>query len=605
MKRIAVQLQTILLLIVIFTFPSKALGIVKFSTDFQNYYRVDPSGNTHVSFLINQKNNLSVVYATDFGLNINETKVSNVKVTDEGTIIIPDIVKTLNQTTISFPFANKVVGKDKVHSFVIEYDTTDIATKFGNTWQVNIPRLETDENISSRTVVMTVPENFPVPAYIDPKPGTINKNVYYFNGTSLGNKTISAVFGQTQFYKGNISYHLNNDSNTKTSSEIALPPDTAYQTVYLEKLDPKPVSVTIDEDGNYLAKYILEPNANLEIKLSLYIKLNFIPKPTEKSPSDKLLMSNSIWNYDNGAFTTPEIKNLNSPKTIYDYVVDKMKYDYEKVNRQKSQKTPAAESLINNQSAICTDFANVFVSIARKTGVPSRELEGFAISENPDLKPVSLTQDVLHAWPEYFNKATNTWVQIDPTWSNTTRGIDYFNKLDFNHLVFAIHGVSPDYPIPAGGYKYKQEKTKDISIDPVQAITFPDPNFTIVGNRQEGNELILNVINSVGVVYSGNTISEKNKYLGETEQIINVPPYGTSEIKIKIINKPLIGQIKTKAIIYINGSRYEQSIEIQPSIPQAALYSIAGVILGLFALLARHLYLRRQKQKTVIYREVN
>ncbi|TRZ53318.1 transglutaminase domain-containing protein [bacterium] len=605
MKRVPALVPIILLLIASLIFPPKAFGIVKFSTDFQNYYRVDPSGNTHVAFVINQKNNLSVVYATDFGLNINETKVSNVTVTDEGTIIIPDIVKTLNQTTISFPFANKVVGRDKVHSFVIEYDTSDIATKFGNTWQVNIPRLETDENISNRTVILTVPGNFPEPAYIEPKPDTVNKNVYYFSGNKLANKTVSAVFGQTQYYKGNISYHLINETKTKISTEIALPPDTAYQTVYFEKLEPKPQQVTTDQDGNYLARYSLDPNAKTDVNLSLYVKLNFTPKATTQVPADTYLLSNSIWNYDNGVFTTPEIDNLTSAKTIYDYVVDKMKYDYEKVNRQKSQKTPAAESLINYQSAICTDFANVFVSLARKVGIPSRELEGFAISENQDLKPLSLTQDVLHAWPDYFNKATGTWVQIDPTWANTTRGIDYFNKLDFNHIVFAIHGVSPDYPIPAGGYKYKQEKNKDVSIEPTDAFTFPEPNFTISSKKQENNELVFEVRNNSGVSYTGNTISQRNNAIAETEQPIFVAPFGTTTIKLKLIKQPFIGQIKTKAIIYINGSRYEQSVSIEPQISQTAIFAISGVFLGLIAFVSRRLYLRRQKQKTVIYRQID
>ncbi len=602
MKRIASLIIIFLFLTISSIFAPKAFAIVNFSTDFQNYYRVDPSGNTKVSFLINQKNNLSIVYATDFGLNINETKVSNVKVVDEGTFILPEIVKTLNQTTISFPFANKVVGKDKVHSFSIEYDTTDIAAKFGNTWQVNIPRLETDENISSRTVVLTVPESFPVPAYIDPKPDSINKNVYYFNGSNLGNKTISAVFGQTQFYKGKISYHLVNDSKSPISTEIALPPDTAYQTVYFEKLEPKPIAITADNDGNYLAKYSLGPKTEQEISLSIYIKLNFTPKATTQTPSDKYLQSNDIWNYDNGVFTTPEIKNLTSPKAIFDFVVDKMKYDYEKVNRQKSQKTPAAESLINSQSAICTDFANVFVSLARKVGIPARELEGFAISENPDLKPVSLTQDVLHAWPEYFNKNTNTWVQVDPTWTNTTRGVDYFNKLDFNHIVFAIHGESPDYPVPAGGYKYKLEKTKDVSIEASEAIAFPEPTFSLTSSKQEGGEMLLNVINNSGVSYSGNTITERSQYLAETEQTIIVPPFGTSKIKIKIIKQPLIGQKETKAIIYVNGSRYEQSITILPKLPTAAIFALGGLLLGLIAFTSRHLFLRRRKQKTIIYR---
>lgn len=582
--------------------PLHANAIVKFNTDYQNYYRVDPDGNTHVSFVINQKNNLSIVYATDFGLNINETKVENVKVTDEGIIIIPEVVKTLNQTTISFPFAKKVVGKDKNHSFTIEYDTSDISTRYGNTWQVNIPKLETGEGVTNRTVVLTVPENFPVPAYIDPKPDRIENNVYYFSGTTLGNKTISAVFGQTQFYKGNIAYHLINESKTKINTEIALPPDTAYQTIFYESLEPRPSTITVDPDGNYIAKYTLDANSSIDVNLSLYIKLNFLPKPTKIPPLDEYLQPNSVWNFDNGAFTTPEIKNLTTAKAINDYVVDKMKYDYEKVNRQQSQKVPAAESLINYQSAICTDFANVFVSLARKAGIPARELQGFAISENPDLKPISLTQDVLHAWPEYYNKQTNTWVQVDPTWSNTTRGIDYFNKLDFNHIVFVIHGVDPNYPIPAGGYKYKQEKTKDIEIEPVEAIAFPDPEFSINPAKQTNNEVVLEIANSAGVSFEGNTIIEKSEYIKESEQLLSVPPFGVSDLKATISKQPVINQIDTKVIIYINGKRHEASVQIKPLIPKTALLTGAVFILGVLAFFARSIYIRRRKQKTIIYR---
>ena len=602
MKRFPALQLICLFFFFLFFLPQKAQAIVKFNTEFQNYYRIEPNGNTHVTFVISQKNNLSVVYATDFGLNINETKISNVKVHDEGTIVIPDVLKTLNQTTISFSFANKVVGRDKIHRFTIEYDTTDIATKFGNTWQINIPRLESDENVSNQTVIMTVPLDFPVPAFIDPKPDTINKNTYYFKSDNLGNKPISAVFGQTQFYKGTLAYHLSNDSRNAIETEIALPPDTSYQTVFYQKLEPQPQKIYVDADGNYLAKYQLKPYENLDINLSLNIKLNFQPKPTLIPPLADYLKSNSIWNYDNAVFNSPETKNLVTAKSIYDFVVDKMSYDFEKVNRQKSLRTPAAESLINHQSAICTDFTNVFVSLARKAGIYARELEGFAISENPDLKPTSLTQDILHAWPEYFNQANNTWTQIDPTWANTTRGIDYLNKLDFNHLVFVIHGQNPEYPIPAGGYKNSKQNTKDIVIEPTDPIIFPNPEFSLSAGKQENQLQTINILNTQGVSFTGNTILGQNEFFQESEQVISIPPFGESELKIKLIKQPILGSLTTKVIIYINGAPYEQTITIQPRIPQAFFFAAVGLVLAVLAFTARHLYLRRQKQKTSLYR---
>jgi transglutaminase-like putative cysteine protease len=594
----------IILLIGLFSFiyPPEAQAVAKFDTTYQTSYRVEPTGNTHVNFIIRQKNNLSVVYATDYGLSINETKVNNIKVNDEGILIKPDVVKTLNQTSISFPFANKIVGKDKVHTFTIDYDTSDITTKFGNTWQINIPRLEMDENVTDQTVILTVPPNFPSPAYIDPKPDAVNGNVYYFSGKKTANKPISAIFGKTQFYKGKLTYHLSNDERNKVRTEIALPPDTAYQTVYFENLNPKPENVTKDTDGNILAHYLLDPKEKVKIDLDFYVKLNFAPKPTTPFPPEKYLASNTVWNYDNGAFTGPGLKNLSSAKSIYDFVVDKLKYDYEKINRPNQQRTPAAESLLNSQSAICTDFTNIFVALSRKAGIPARELEGYAISENPNLKPLSLTQDVLHAWPEYFDKEKNTWIQVDPTWSNTTRGIDYFNKLDFNHIVFVIHGENPDYPVPGGGYKDGDNKTKDVSIEPIEEISFPEPNITLQITKQEKGQLIFQISNSSGVSTNGNVVVEESDYIQKSEQNINVAPFSQESFTVTLKKQPFISEDNVKVIIYVNGQRYEQSVSIGSTPSKIILLTAVGGLLGITAIITWYLYLRRRKQKTALYR---
>jgi len=592
----------VLFLFLFFSGIQNVYAIPKFNTKFQIYYKVNPNGTTHVNYVVDQRNNLSIVYATDFSLSVNETRIDNVKVTDEGVGVIPDVVKSINQTTISFSFANKIVGKDKSHLFTIEYDTADIATQFGNTWQINIPRLESDENVSEQSVVLTVPPNFPAPAYIDPKPDIVNKNVYYFSGTRMANKPVSAVFGKTQYYQGKLIYHLTNDQKERVRTEIALPPDTSYQTVWIEKMDPEPESVYRDEDGNILAKYILGPLENKDVAVNFSLKLDFLPKPTLIQPSESYILSNSIWNYDNNVFTIPELKNLVTPKTIFDYVVDKLKYDYEKLNRQRSLIVPAAESMINGQSAICTDFTNVFVALSRKAGIPTREIQGFAISENPDLKPLSLDQDVLHAWPEYFDKTKNTWIQVDPTWSNTTRGIDYFNKLDFNHIAFVIHGTKPDYPIPAGGYKQIGVKGKDITIDPITEKQFPTPSFKIQFIKQEGKEIIFNISNSQGVSFTGNTIVSGDEYLEETERVINIAPFSSTEYRIRIKKAPYIGIKTIKVIIYINGERYEQSATITPSITQIGILAGIGGFLAIVAIASWSLYLRKRKPQTPLYR---
>lgn len=583
-------------------FPRRSFALAKFNTAYQIYYYVQPSGNTHVVFSIKQVNNLSIVYATDFGISISETKISNVKVTDEGVPVKPDILKTLNQTSISFPFANKVVGKDKVHSFTIEYDTSDITSKFGNTWQINIPRLEADENISSQIAILSVPDGFPSPVYIDPKPDIVNGNTYYFNSANLSNKSISAIFGNTQYYKGRLVYHLGNDNLDRISTQIALPPDTSYQTVYISSINPQPLEVESDTDGNLLARYELEPKQYLDVTAEVYFKINFRPAPSLSEVSSKYVAPTGIWNYNDSIFNSPELSNLTTAKSIFDYVTDKMNYDYGKITEKRTGLQPASISLKEHLSAICTDFTNVYIALARKAGIPTREVEGYAISDNPDLKPLSLSQDVLHAWPEYFDKTKNTWVQIDPTWTNTTSGVDYFNKLDFNHIAFVIHGEDITFPAPAGGYKSGTEKTKDISINPITSLEFPPADFLIEYKKQEGNNLIFKVKNTTGVGFSGSVKIEGNNYILDDQQTLSVPPLSEKELWVKVSKTPFFRQDDVPVIININGKQHIKSVTLVSSTNQIALFSGVGILLGTAALASWGLHLRRQKPKSTLYR---
>ena len=65
----------------------------------------------------------------------------------------------------------------------------------------------------------------------------------------------------------------------------------------------------------------------------------------------------------------------------------------------------------------------------------------------------------MHAWAEYWDD-NNGWVQVDPTWGSTSGGLNYFEKLDFNHITFVQKGLSSTSPAPAGAYKKPQDASK-------------------------------------------------------------------------------------------------------------------------------------------------
>ena len=120
------------------------------------------------------------------------------------------------------------------------------------------------------------------------------------------------------------------------------------------------------------------------------------------------------------------------------------------------------------------EFTDAFIAISRSMGIPAREINGYAYSKDPEKNPININineGDRLHAWPEFYDPNFG-WVQIDPTWGNTSN-IDYFTKLDLNHISLVIKGLDSTYPLPAGFYKNDSNK-KYLEFD------FPDSPETIL-----------------------------------------------------------------------------------------------------------------------------
>lgn len=603
--RLVSRIFPILLLILICRLlaPKSVYALATFATDYTITYDINERGVTHVTFDISQKNNLSTVYATSFSLSLSQTNINNIRVTDASGAISPVVDRTDNLTNISFDFLAKIVGRDKVNRFTISYDSADIAVKQGSVWEINIPRLETNENTNNQQIILKVPKTFGQPAYIDPKPSRVDGNTYHFASSVLANKSISAVFGTTQYFKLQLTYNLSNPLPKELSTQISLPPDTAYQTVFLKKIAPPPTDIAADPDGNWLASYTLSPNTDLQISADLVIKLDFNPRKAQSSDLNLYTRATKLWDY-----TDPDIvlaaTNLTTPKAIYDYVVSHLQYSYARINSTSGNdinRPGAVWALANPTAAICTEFTDLFIALARKNGIPARENQGYALSSNDKLKPLSLSKDVLHAWPEYYDPGRQVWIQIDPTWANTTGGIDYFGKLDLNHLVFVVHGLDATQPLPAGAYKTLGGGSKDVFVNVTSAEIFPPAKFRITYEDQDRERIFLTLENLAGV--SGDaTVSVSGKNFVDSSTSTNrLPPFGKTTIEVKLRPQFLIYPKSEQLIIETNGQQSNLTITRQPNLPPALVWGTALCLTIGLAFLARRLYLRRRETHPPIH----
>jgi|SRR3990167_4410587 len=437
-----------------------------FTTDYNVTYNVLENALTHVTFDIILTNQTSQYYASSYSIQVGFNNINNVLASDSKGKITPKITRNDDGNNIEIVFNDRVVGLGKKLNLTISFDTKDIARMSGKIWDINIPGIAKQAEYNSFNVNVIVPKFLENPSYIKPDTEQFSGTDLRFTKEQLGKSGISISYGQEEIYNFNLSYHLKNPNLFPIKAEIALPPSTNYQDVEIVDINPKPQNITTDSDGNWLAKYDLGSSRKIDVKVNGRAKVLLRPKKQKLSQKERkeYLKEQPFWQT-----TDKRIKELalelKTPYKIYKYVVGNLKYDFQRL-QTGMPRLGALGVLKNPSSAVCLEFTDLFIALARAAGIPAREVNGFAYTQNSKERPLSLVKDVLHAWPEYYDSDMQTWVMVDPTWENTTGGTDYFYTLDFDHLAFVIKGISSTYPIPAGAYKISNNQTaRDVIVE--------------------------------------------------------------------------------------------------------------------------------------------
>jgi hypothetical protein len=587
-----------------------------FSTDYNVTYAINQDATTHVVINANLTNLTNKYYASSYSVNLGFKDVNNISAFDAGGTIVPKVTSNDNGTTIQLNFNTKETGYNLKQNFTINFDTSEVAQNFNNVWDINIPGIANQADFSSFNVSVIYPATLGNPAYIKPTPTSANiqsGNKLTFTKQDLGSSGISISFGNFQIYNFNLTYHLANKNYFPISTEIAFPPTTNYQDVQIDNISQKPTNVKLDKDGNWLAQYSLAPYKKLNIQVSGKIKTYLNPRSEELSASNltDYLKNQTYWEVNDPKITELG-KTLKTPYAIYQYVVKTLNYDFNRV-QSNSPRLGAVQALNNPNSAVCLEFTDLFVAIARSAGIPAREVEGYGYSSNSHERPLSLVEDVLHAWPEYYDFDKKAWIMIDPTWGNTTGGVDYFNTLDFDHLAFVIKGEASDYPIPAGGYKLLTDKnTKDVNIEIGssfdQSATMLDsaieiPDTLIAGLPTDGFIKVTNIgkdfIQTQNVLTTTNYLTPGRKDF----TIKNIPPYGSVSIPISFDRTTFLTNRTDTIKITAGNYSFYKNIKIIPFFVNR-LVILGGIIfvsicisLSLIALLLRRVSLLRQRRE--------
>lgn len=508
---------------VLFSYPS--LAVSDFTINENIEYLLTAFGQATVTHQVDIINNYSQIYPREYQLQIRGIPITDLSATDsQGNILVSSVTNEDN-TSIQLKFNQAKVGQNQTTSFKLIYRIPDLAKHKGKTWEINLPESVNNSSGESQISLIT-PTDFGALSFSS-LPAKFQDGLTQNTTTihSSSRRKILLIFGNYQLFNFRLTYFLQNSDSQKISSEIAIIPDTYSQSVYYQSINPTPQSIRVDTDGNWLAKYQLDPGQSLNITATGQIKTGLHLPNSISNPNDYLL-DQEFWPVSDSQIQSIA-DTLTNARSIYDYVVNHLNYNYDRLN--SSGRLGAISALIDPNNSLCTEFTDLFVTLARAKSIPAREIEGFAYSNNPKIKPVSLQNDVLHAWPEYYDAATHSWKAIDPTWAKTTNGIDYFNDLDLNHIVFVTHGQNSSQPLPPGSYKENnQEKTIfiDFATEEIQNETsFPSLSF------QKNNLLIQN--------HSPNSLKALTlsiPLLSYSQTLDSILPYSSSTISLPSVS---------------------------------------------------------------------
>ncbi len=594
MRRFILFLTLLTTYYLLLTPTAQAAG--EFSISYDNLYEVDTNLNFNVTQNVRITNLTTQYYAAEFTISIGNVKIENVKAQDEAGPITADVKFGENQTTIKLKFNTPVVGRGQVKSFSLQYQANELLNKTGQILEVSIPKLAKGEDIDQFNLNLVVPSGAGPAAFITPEPasseisGFGGKNQYFFDKAQLLKSGVAASFGEKQVFSFNLTYHLLNPKDAKT--EIALPPNNPYQKVLIEKIEPAPLDVRVDTDGNWMALYDVGGGKLQDVKVSGFVEV--YPKPKLKTNGignlEQYLKPQQYWEVGDIYFVR-KAAELKTPKLIYDFVTSFLSYNQERLTAQTVERIGATGATKNPKNAVCMEFTDLFITAARAARIPAREVNGFALSSNERLRPLSLRNlgaDILHAWPEYWDQNLQTWIQVDPTWGSTSGGLDYFSKMDFNHIAFVHKGISSTYPVPAGGYKTDPQQTGDVKVE--VTTNFPKPTFepklsieipkNLLSGLSSSGKVVIKNLSNQSLESNLLKLSTKNLNL-KTPQDFDLgilPPFAVRQVDFEVGSSGFLTNTTGVIQAFFGPLTTTAEVSIRPSLFFGLIAVIGGII---------------------------
>lgn len=140
--------------------------------------------------------------------------------------------------------------------------------------------------------------------------------------------------------------------------------------------------------------YVWQENVTLSLKDDKVVYLN---------PIQNIYWQEDYESVQYGLKLTDKKETIESvTASVYEYMVNHIVYDYDKISTLTSSYVPSVESTYKEQKGICYDYSSLMAAILRSQGYPTRLVKGYATAV-----------EGYHAWNEVW--IDGEWKVIDTT----------------------------------------------------------------------------------------------------------------------------------------------------------------------------------------------
>jgi len=517
-------------------------------------------------------------------------------------------------TDILMDLKNAVVRPDSPIEILLTYTTpisegytytmpSKIADTTTNTIVIKYPKEKGEPLWSSDPIenIKSVGENLEV---------VINKPAY---------SSISLLFGKNVTYRFEISKVFTNSLDGENQTfEIYVPSDTQNQLIIWDEITPLPNSTLLDEDGNYIFKYVVAPDESLDCTISGYIQM--INPVSETLNRSYLTKTSGYWSIKNktefkrinnyvqrkGIEITEDFDSINKLedvekelfyKYIYQYVIERLNFNKDITLGTINETRLGANALVETPNeSTATDYADLYIAILRSYQIPARMVVGYISNIT------GYTADgFYHHWVEYYDDVNKKWVISDPFLE------EYFEKNlfgtpFFDHISILKRGKSPVAPkisfFNDSDFTVHSETQENIvpNFDINSELSFEE--YRITNRYLKGYIYTTNTGNTVinGYTISKSNIANIQKYLDPVNNLSSkiILPKQSNKMQFNIpIEKLQEGNIFVK-IKYSNQNLQNRDIliekEINSIVPGYLIYIAKILSFFVFVVIAFLIY---------------